>query len=193
MDTFRLILPAFSMILGLGVTRVLSGLVEIFRSRQHARLDWIPIAWALVIFAAQLQLWWAVIELSHLVKVWTAGSFLLLISLPLLLFLAAAMILPSQRLEEGESIRSSFLHEGRWGLGALSLYMFLAIFANWRFWHASFDSDEVALNLTLALLPLMLLATKSRRVEAGVTLVFLLVYVVTLLDLSPASYGDGQP
>lgn len=191
METFRLILPAFSMILGLAVTRVLSGLVEIFRSRKHARLDWIPIAWALVVFVAQLQLWWAVIELSHLVKVWSAGSFLLLISLPLVLFLAAAMILPSQRLGEGESIRTSFLHDGRWGVGALSLYMLLAILADWRFWHEPFDSGEALLNLTLALLPLVLLATKSRRVEAGVTLVFLVIYVITLLDLSPASYGDG--
>lgn len=193
MDAFHLILPAFSMILGLGIARVLSGLVEIFRSRKHARLDWIPITWALVVFASQLQLWWAVIELAHLVKVWSAGSFLLLISLPLLLFLAGAMILPSQRIEEGESIQSSFLHEGRWGLGALGLYMFIAIFANWRFWQASFDSDEVVLNLTLGLLPLVLLATRSRRVAAGVTLVFVVVFAIAMLDLLPASYGDGQP
>lgn len=188
MDAFRWILPAFSMILGLGVTRVLSGLVEVFRSRHRAKLDWIPVVWAIVVFAVQLQLWWAVIELAHVVKVWTPLSFLLLISLPLLLFIAAALILPAQKLEEGSSIRDSFMEDGRWGLGALSLYMLFAIVADWHFWRVPLWSVEGVLNLVLAVLPLGLLMSRSRGVEVGVTIASVVMFIVTTIYITPGAY-----
>ena len=72
MDSFRWIAVALSMILGLGVTRLLSAFVAVFRSRKHSKLDWIPLAWAGCIFLWQLQFWWAIIELPGLIRVWNA-------------------------------------------------------------------------------------------------------------------------
>jgi hypothetical protein len=34
------------MILGLGITRLLSSVVEVFRSRHRAELDWVPFVWS---------------------------------------------------------------------------------------------------------------------------------------------------
>jgi len=45
MDSFRWVAVVLSIILGLGVTRLLSSAVEVFRSRNQAHLDWVPLAW----------------------------------------------------------------------------------------------------------------------------------------------------
>jgi|GEM_PF-3674649 len=81
MDAFKWISVVLSMILGLGVTRLLAATVAVFRSRKRARLDWVPLAWAGCIFLWQLQYWWAIIELPGMIQHWTIGSFLMLVSL----------------------------------------------------------------------------------------------------------------
>jgi hypothetical protein len=93
MDSFRWIAVVLSMILGLGVTRLLSSAVEVFRSRHQAKMDWVPFVWAGCIFIWQLQFWWGIIELPSLVKAWSVGSFLVLVSLTLLLFVSAGLVL----------------------------------------------------------------------------------------------------
>ena len=93
-DSFRWISVLLSMVLGLGITRLLSSAVAVFRSRGYARLEWVPIAWAASIFIWQIQYWWAVIELAGMHETWLLVEFLALLGLALLLFVTAALILP---------------------------------------------------------------------------------------------------
>ena len=102
------------MIVGLGVTRLLTSGVAVFRSRGSARLDWVPIAWAACVFIWQIQYWWAIIELADLHETWTLGDFLILLGLALLLFIAAALVLPHSELLDGSDLGESFKRDGRW-------------------------------------------------------------------------------
>ncbi|MBY0399717.1 hypothetical protein K2X89_05440, partial [Myxococcota bacterium] len=130
MDSFRWISVAFSMILGLGVTRVLSGAILVFRSRRRATLDWIPLAWAFAVFVLQLQFWWAVIELARVERVWSLFDFLSMIAIPLLLFAAAALVLPAEELDPGERLEEEFERDGRFGVLCLSVYAAAALFVD---------------------------------------------------------------
>lgn len=188
MDSFRWIAVALSMILGLGVTRLLSAAVAAFRSRHHVQLDWIPLVWAACIFLWQLQYWWAVIELPSLVHTWTLISFLILISLTLLLFVAAALVLPPHELNEKDSLRASFERDGRWALVALSLYFALAILADWMLWSVSPLSIQGELLAALILLPLVFICNRRRWVQSTITLLYIPLSLWAALVLSPASY-----
>lgn len=189
MSSFRWIAVALSMILGLGVTRLLSALVAVFRSRAHSRLDWVPLAWAGCIFIWQLQFWWAIIELSSLVKGWTIGYFLTLVFLTLLLFVSAALVLPSSELKADEDLATSFERDGRWSLLALAAYFLLAAIADWLFWNVSAVSREGGYLMGLILLPLIYLRARSRRLQVAITASFILLSVWAAWSLSPASYA----
>ena len=130
MDTFRWIAVVVSMILGLGVTRLLSSAVAVFKSRRRAAVDWLPLVWALVIFVQQIDFWWSLEELSILVPKWTFAEFLMLVALVLVLFLAAALILPQAEMERGDTLRGFFDRDGRYALLALAVFSLLAILAN---------------------------------------------------------------
>ena len=188
MDSFRWIAVALSMILGLGVTRLLSAVVAVFRSRHHAQLDWVPLVWTGCIFLWQLQYWWAIIELPGLIKAWTLRSFLMLVSLTLLLFVSAALVLPPSELGEEVSLRTSFERDGRWALVSLSTYFGLALVTDWLLWSLSPFSLSGAMLVLLILLPLGFVWSRSRPVQEAITILYVPLSIWAALELSPASY-----
>ncbi|MBK7949862.1 MAG: hypothetical protein IPK00_14195 [Deltaproteobacteria bacterium] len=188
MDTFRWISVAFSMILGLGVTRILSGAILVFRSRRRATLDWIPLAWAFSTFVLQLQFWWAVIELARVERVWTLFDFLTMIAVPLLLFAAAALVLPAEELEAGERLDDEFQHDGRFGVLCLSAYAAVALFADWRIFGAGLVSAPTAVLAAEILLPLVFVVHSGRGARAMATALYVLLVLSSSLFLSPRAY-----
>jgi hypothetical protein len=188
MDSFRWIAVVLSMILGLGVTRLLSSTVEVFRSRHHAKMDWVPFVWAGCVFIWQLQFWWAIIELPGLVKAWSVGSFLVLVSLTLLLFVSAGLVLPPSMLEKNDSLKGSFERDGRWALLSLSAYFPVALFADWMFWNVSPVSPYGGFLGILTILPLVCVWSRSRRVREVITVLYVPFSIWAALVLSRPSY-----
>ncbi|MCX5515310.1 hypothetical protein C3941_21715 [Kaistia algarum] len=187
MDTFRWIAVVFSMILGLGVARLLTSGAAVFRARRRAEIDWIPLVWAGFIFLQQITFWWSLEELATMMPKWTFGSFLLLVGLVLALFLAAALILPPSEIAEGESLRRYFEADGRWSLIAVAVFNGLALLINLLFWGTPVLSAATFLNLALGLLPILVFAG-SRRVQMLGTVLYVPVGLYAAAQLLPTSY-----
>jgi hypothetical protein len=188
MESFRWMSVILSMILGLGITRLLSTLVALFRSRRDVKGDWIPFAWAGCIFIQQLQFWWAIMELPSLIHEWTVWSFSLLVSLTLLLFAAAELILPPTVPSTKTDIMDAFERNGKWSLVALSAYFSLAVVTNWALWTVSpFTILGACMVVQIALL-LTVVRSRVRKVQAVVTAVYVPIAVLGAAFLSRASY-----
>jgi len=187
MDTFRWIAVVVSMILGLGVARLLTGAVAVFRARDRAALDWPPLFWAAAIFIQQIAFWWSLEDAAGRVTTWTLPTFLMLVALVLFLFLAAALVLPAGDMAEGESLRASFEKDGRWALVALAAFNAVVILANWVIWRADPLSESVRLNVALTIVPLAGFLG-SRRVQAIAAVAYVAVAIWGVAELSPASY-----
>jgi hypothetical protein len=188
MDPFRWIAIPLSIVLGLGITRLLVAGVALFRSRRDAQVDWLPIAWAASIFLWQIQYWWAIEELAAMDGTWTFFEFLFLLSLPLLLFVSAALVLPPAGLSKGTTLAGSFEQDGRWALPVQSGYWLLAIFANWYFWDVSPFVYPELLNIVLAILPLATFRSPGRRWQMVFTICYLVVTVIAVMEMSPGSF-----
>lgn len=188
MDAFGPVTAAFSMILGLGLTRLLLSAAGVFRSRHRATLDWIPLTWAGCIFIQQLQFLWGMIELHDIVTVWTLGAFLAMVGVVLMLFVAAALVLPFNELGQGESLRSMFEQDGRWALAALAGYNTLVIGIDLLFWGWQETRGVLHLLLPLAILPVLFLSFRSRRVQASLTVLYVTLTLLSAWMLSPYAY-----
>lgn len=188
MEAFHWISVILSLILGLGITRLLSSAVDVFRSRGRAQVDWIPLVWGACIFLWQIQFWWAINELSTKAIAWTSLQFLALLGLPLILFVAAALILPSGELSTGESLAEAFERDGRWALLFLSAYFIIATGENWYFWNTSPFTRPGFINLFLAATPLLYLSVSSRKLRGAITILYLLGSLVAAWVESPHAY-----
>ena len=186
--SFGWVAVALSLVLGIGVTRLLSSGVAVFKARGRVRLDWVPLTWASCIFVWQLQYWWAIGELQGLIATWTIVHFLILLTLALLLFLAAALVLPSAELVSDIGVAGAFERDGRWALTCLSAYFWFSLFANWHFWKASPISVGGAINVALAAAPLAFLRSDSRRVRAMITVGYVPLSLWAAWRASPWSY-----
>jgi hypothetical protein len=188
MDTFRWIAVTFSMILGLGVTRVLSGAIAAFRSRHHAELDWIPFVWGVAVFVLQIQFWWAIFELPRLVDTWTLLDFMMLLGAPLSLFAAAALLLPAAELDPGESMVAHFERDGRWGLVCLAFYAVFAGLIDFALFGEGLRTQVAPFLVAEIALPLLCVPHALRRARSGLTLLYLAAVLWSSWDLSPRSY-----
>lgn len=189
MDSFRWIAVAISMILGIGVTRLLSSAVMIVRNRTEFVFDVLPAAWATFIFIAQIQFWWAIIELAKLKSVWTLTNFLALLSMPLLLFIAAALVLPHEARERDLNLRSAFARDGRLALVALALFNAVACAVDVAWWSTNLLTPTGVMTCALAVLPLAPLFTERRGLQLIVTMGYAALLIASEVANSPAAYG----
>lgn len=163
MDEFRMIATVLSMVLGLGVTRLLLGVVAVFRARQQSPVDWVPVAWAGCLFMEQLQYWWAINFLPTVRSEFSFLDFLFLVLLTMTLFVAAALLLPSRPEDEQAGLRAYFDKDGRYGVLAIAVFSTLALAVNVFFFEATPLSAWGALEVPLIAIPLAAFLARTRR------------------------------
>lgn len=185
MDTFRWLAVVLSTIIGLGITRILGGFVSAFKLRRRARPDWLPLTIAAVVLSEILQFWWALADLLTRTE-WAVVDFMLLVALVMQLFLAAALITPSETeiVEEADF----FARDGRYALLVLAVFHLTAIVTNHRLWGQSALSPESLPILALAVICLVAASTRRRRLQEALAILYLLAGVAGILIESPWGY-----
>jgi hypothetical protein len=181
---FQWAVVVFGMILGLSVTRILTSVVAAFRSRHNTRPDWVPLVWAACVFLLQLELWWAIADLRSIIKDWTFNLFLLFTFSPLLLFFAAALVLPLHEADADECHSDIFQRNGRWALIAISVYYLQSLLQTVYFWNESPHSAWMAINVALIVLPLVAFFTRRRVCAIATLLSFALTICFVFVDVA---------
>lgn len=171
MTNFPIVATVLSMVLGLSVTRLLIGLVTIFRIRRTTTADWVPLVWAGILFMMQLQFWWAINQLPSLRPTFSFPEFVFLVLLTMMLFLSAALLLPSRGEDEQLGLREYYEMDGRYALLCLSSYLFLGLIANLLFFNAPFISVGSIADLPMIFIPIIAFYAR-RRIYSGITLLY---------------------
>jgi hypothetical protein len=93
MEIFGFLMILISIIIGLGVTEVLSGVGRLLRARDTIRFYWIHELFVAGVFLALLQLWWESWDLRGLPELTYLQACVLILG-PILLFLIAYLLFP---------------------------------------------------------------------------------------------------
>jgi hypothetical protein len=187
MNSFTWIATIMSMVLGLGVARLLTDFINTVRARRATRIDWVPLAWAFCIFLTQVQFWWAFGQLSVSNPDWEFVEFLGLVTVVVLLFAAAAQLLPSSDSEREIDLRQFFAERGRWALVTLSVYFVLTAVANAIYFDARLLAISSGLHFFMIALPMLVFFSRSVRVQEIATAIAVPLYVFDLVAASEPS------
>ena len=115
-----------SVIVGLGLTDLLGNLNRLIRARRTIRWDALPLAWAAVAFVLVNNFWWALfLGVTGIEKPSSAGTFLLSLSMPVLLYLICAAALPYGRTARGLDLREAYLAESRYFFILVVIYVLM--------------------------------------------------------------------
>jgi hypothetical protein len=116
MDAFSYLSVLLSIIIGLGVTQVLTAAGRLIRHRERVRVAWLPLLWAGVLLIIYVQTWWSMFGLRTKVE-WTFVSFLLVLAQTATLYMMAAVVLPDEVGEAGIDLGVYYENNRDWFFG----------------------------------------------------------------------------
>lgn len=94
MSPFEFVVVLISIIIGLGITTILTGVAEIIRSGIRPCLPYA--IWIVLSFTMHIHEWWQSYQLRS-IEVWTLPLFLLLLIYPIVLYILAHVLFPSEK------------------------------------------------------------------------------------------------
>ena len=129
MDSFEYLIAIIAIILGLGMTHLLSGLGKtIYRLTGHGKplkLSWAHFLWVLNVLFWMISYWWYSFS-HHNTETWTFGAYLIMLPFPIVLYLQSVILYPHQY-EDVLDLDEYFLATRHWFFAL----MFVATAADW--------------------------------------------------------------
>jgi hypothetical protein len=95
MDAFNYLSVLISIILALGMTRVLAGVGEMLQARARRRLYWVHMLWIANLFIYLVVAWWIFYRWRNQ-QPWTFFLFIFVLISPTILFLASIILFPPE-------------------------------------------------------------------------------------------------
>lgn len=117
MDDFNYLAVLISIILGLGITQLLSGFGRWLESRFSFPAYAPTIIWVATLLVMHVQTWWSMYGMRHHSN-WTFLQFVVVLLQPIALFLLASVVLPSPAAAVLD-LKSNYFTQRRWFFGLL--------------------------------------------------------------------------
>ena len=111
MDAFGYLSVLLSIIIGLAVTQLLTGLRGLMLRRARVRVYAVPVAWALLLLVILTQTWWAMFGLRG-VRAWSFAAFAVVLLHTILLYLLAGLVFPDFGAEPVDLRAHYYAHRG---------------------------------------------------------------------------------
>lgn len=187
MTVFEFLLAIVAILLGLGITELLSGLARILRGELvPGKLHGL---WMFIVFQLQVQLAWGLWDL-RLKSEWEYPEFMLLLLAPVLLYSAAAVCFPS--VASGENLDAHLMRRRRPFFLLLTAYAVVAALFSWLLFDERLTLWSVLIRLPAVAILATLAFTERRRLHLALGLLvlamqFWFTYVFTFVVGATAS------
>ncbi|GCC52947.1 hypothetical protein SanaruYs_31880 [Chryseotalea sanaruensis] len=129
MSPFEYVSVLISIILGLGITVILTGLADIIKRWEMISMYWPYGVWMLIVFVLHIQEWWITYSLRAEMT-WTLPLFLFIITYPIVLFVLAHLLFPQKWSKAGLDLKQHYLNNYRKYFGAALLLVVISILQN---------------------------------------------------------------
>lgn len=185
MNLFEFLMILLSLIVGLGVAEILSGIARFLKKDGAHEIPWIHGAATMAVFVGLLQTFWESWGLRT-VETWSFPAMLLMLGSPICLYLMAYILFPEQ--DERTSLNDYYLERARliWPLGGLTVIIG-TLFRPLAFGDPLWIVDNVS-GIPVLIVCAVLMLTRKRIVH------YVLVPVVlasVLLDTLTFSHSIG--
>jgi hypothetical protein len=95
MGAFEYLSVLISIILALGMTRVLAGVGEMLQARRHRRIYWVHVIWIVNLFIYLVVAWWVFYRWRSQ-QSWNFYLFVFVLIAPTILYLASMLLFPRE-------------------------------------------------------------------------------------------------
>ena len=181
-DAFAYLSVLLSIIIGLGLTQLLTATGRLIRHRDRVRVHWLPLLWAALLFLIYIQAWWAMYGL-RLRHDWTFPAFGIVLAQMATLYLMAAVALPELIDEDGVDLGYYFDSHHRWFFAFFLATLLISITKDIILTGRLPDTINLAFHAMLGLGCVAGLLLRGRREQGWLALVFaatIVAYIAVL-------------
>jgi hypothetical protein len=126
MNTFDYLSVLLSIVVGLGLSRMLGNFGELVLQRAKVRFYWVPLVTAAVVFLAHVEFWWSAFGFREIPE-WNFFSFILLLFVCIALYMLSVFVLPDPAGEAVVDLRAHYYSVHRWFFLTACLYLVLDV------------------------------------------------------------------
>lgn len=180
MDAFGYVSVIISVVIGLGLSHLLSGVVELFKVRRRVRFYWVHSLWVGLTFVGHIFLWWTMWGLRY-IRAWNFFSFLLLLLAPVLLYVAASFLVPKVEVEASLDLRDYFYQNRAAFFSVNAAFTALMGTENWLLTGRPAPPRVTAVFAVWFVLLSVSAFVKSTRYHAAIALLFCLLFFMFII------------
>ncbi|MDJ0814057.1 MAG: hypothetical protein QNJ23_10020 [Woeseiaceae bacterium] len=176
MSGFEIITITFSFVVGLGMAQVLRSVGFVVREHGPFRLHWIPFSVAGIVIFFQVQFWFGLTVVNSLMDHWSWPVYGLMLLLAMVIFLAAATVLPPPNKVGERDLIEDFSDRGRISLLFIAVYLVGWIVVAIVFWRPAFW-QLVVVNGVWSTIALVAYLVKNVRQRDALHLVLIILTI----------------
>lgn len=128
MSAYEYIAVATSIVVGLAITQLLSGVAQLYHARKDVRTYWLHTAWNAVLLLFAFRIWW-VFWLYRDVPEWGFFQFLLYLSPSIVFYFLAAIAVPDMQRDTVNDLRGYYYSNRTGFFGGMAVHGLLSLLA----------------------------------------------------------------
>lgn len=171
-----------SIVLGLGLSHLLSGVGRLIVERHRVRFYWVSVAQLCIVFLATVQFWWSTFGYGEEVEN-NFFAFLFFLLAPIFLYLMAALVVPGLEgeSEEAVSLKEHYYAVRPWFFGLSALLVAVSGARSVFIQGDPFLHEDRAFEAFFIATSLLAATVARERVQEAVTVVTLVGFVVMVV------------
>ena len=180
MDAFGYVSVIISVVIGLGLSHLLTGIAELVKERRRVKFYWVHLVWVGLTFVGHIFLWWTMWNL-RLVRDWNFFSFLLLLLAPVLLYVAAAFLIPRVEPDDPINLREYFYENHAAFFSVNAGFTVLMSAENWLLAGRMSPTPVTIVFAVWFVLLCVSAVVKNARYHAAIALLFALLFLLFVI------------
>ena len=162
MDEFAYLSVLITIILGLGITQLMTGFGRLIVSHQGVRLYWPTVAWVALLLIFHILTWWTMFGLRNY-RGWTFLAFLVLLLQPIVLYLLAALILPDFSPASRIDLKTNYYYNARWFFSLLVIFFCVSLLKDLTLFGTLPEKANLAAHVIFMALGIAAIGTRRER------------------------------
>ncbi len=169
-----ILLTLYSIVAGLGISKIVQGFASMIEARGRIKHYWIHSAWLFIVMAAHIVTIFALIRFAKNAH-WTIFNSMLTLSMPLILYLISDLVVPTISKEGQIDLRDYFERNYRWFYGLTIALVVVGMAVQVTVEHAPDLTRGGPLRLLVLLTLVGGLTSKRPAVQAAVAVALLAI------------------
>jgi len=179
-SAFEYISILVSIILGLGITQILTSFTDLLYHYKKTKLFWPHVAWTIFILFLHIQDWFITYQLKHL-QAWPLPLLLFILAYPIALFITAKMLFPQQDEDPNLTLKEYYFQKYPIIFILVIICIILSISFNVWLLHAAWEEQILLLLFLLVLLTMVITKTTNPFLHGILALLILIGTVISII------------